>query len=107
MRHSADWMVLVDDRILEWIEENDGTGTPAEMSRDDRIRVSKSTISRRTRKLADNGLLMHVGNGAYVITDEGEGYLDEEYDAGEEVWLSDGTSDGPAVNNGASEPNGA
>lgn len=107
MRHSADWMVLVDDRILEWIAENDGTGTPAEMHRDDRIRVSKSTISRRTRKLADNGLLMHVGNGAYVITDEGEGYLDEEYDAGEEVWLSDETSDAPAVDNGASEPNGA
>ena len=103
MRHSADWMVLADDRILEWIAENEGTGTPAEMSRDDRIRFSKSTISRRTRKLADNDLLMHVGNGAYVITDEGEGYLDEEYDAGEEIWLSDESQDGPSTENGARE----
>ncbi|EMA18600.1 hypothetical protein C443_18929 [Haloarcula argentinensis DSM 12282] len=39
------------------------------------------------KKLAEHGLLTHVGNGAYVITEEGEAYLDEEYDAEEGVYL--------------------
>lgn len=41
------------------------------------------------KKLADHGLLTHVGNGAYVITEEGEAYLDEEYDAEEGVYIDD------------------
>jgi hypothetical protein len=40
------------------------------------------------KKLAENGLLTHVGNGAYVITDEGKAYLDEEYDAEEGVYIN-------------------
>lgn len=59
------------------------------------IRVSQTHIARRCKKLAENGLLKHVGHGTYVITDEGEAYLDEEYDAENGVYLSDseGTSE--------------
>lgn len=49
--------------------------------------------------LAEHGLLTHVGNGVYVITDEGEAYLDEEYDAEEEAYINNGNSanDGPSA----------
>ncbi|MDS0253836.1 phage repressor protein [Haloarcula tradensis] len=49
--------------------------------------MSRTQIGRRMKKLAEHGLLTHVGNGAYVITEEGEAYLDEEYDAEEGVYL--------------------
>ena len=105
MRHSAEWNVVWDDRVLEWVRENDGSGTAAEINQSNQLRTSKSTISRRLQKLADNNLLTHVGNGAYIITEEGEGYLDEEYDVEEGVWLdqTQATGDGPAASSTSSE----
>jgi DeoR/GlpR family transcriptional regulator of sugar metabolism len=79
MRKSAKWMGLWDDRILEWIRENDGMGSASQMKKSDLILVSRPTISRRLNKMADHNLLREVGNGMYVITEEGEAYLDEEY----------------------------
>lgn len=35
------------------------------------------------QKLVDYGLLRHLGNGVYVITDEGEQYLEGELDTAE------------------------
>jgi AraC-like DNA-binding protein len=89
MRHSGSWQSVWDDRILEWIFENEGAGTASEMKTSDRIRISRSQISRRLSILAEHELLLHVGNGAYIITDEGEAYLHEEYDAEGGVYLSD------------------
>ncbi|MCY4731145.1 MarR family transcriptional regulator [Natronomonas gomsonensis] len=79
MRKSAKWMGLWDDRILEWIREHDGMGSASQMKKSDLILVSRPTISRRLNKMADHNLLKEVGNGMYVITEEGEAYLDEEY----------------------------
>lgn len=84
MRKSGEWMVLVDDRILEYIRETEG-GTPGEMDESDYIRVSSQHIGRRCRKLAEHGLLAHIGNSAYVITERGERYLDGEIDTEEGV----------------------
>lgn len=84
MRKSGEWMVLVDDRILEYIREHGG-GTPGEMAKSDYIRVSRQHVGRRCRKLADHGLLVEIGNSAYVITDRGEAYLDGEIDTEEGV----------------------
>ncbi|THE63395.1 phage repressor protein [Salinadaptatus halalkaliphilus] len=36
---------------------------------------------------ATHGLLTPLGNGVYTITDSGEAYLDEEYDAESEIYL--------------------
>lgn len=58
------------------------------MKRSEIIRCSRSTISRRLKKLAENDLLRDVGNGAYLITDRGKAYLDEEYDAEEGVYIN-------------------
>ncbi|MFC6973467.1 ArsR family transcriptional regulator [Halomicroarcula sp. GCM10025709] len=95
MRRSGSWQSVWDDRILEWIRENDGAGTPKKLKESGLIRVSQAHISRRCRKLAENGLLREIGNGAYVITEEGIAYLDEEYDAEEGVYISgNGPADG-------------
>jgi Mn-dependent DtxR family transcriptional regulator len=80
MRRSAEWMVLCDERILEYLSEHD-SGTPTEMKESGYVRWSRPYISQRAQKLADEGLLQHLGNGVYIITDEGDAYLDEEYDA--------------------------
>lgn len=82
MRRSADWMVICDERILEYLSENE-TGTPKQMADSSLVRFSRSYITQRCRKLVDYGLLRLLGNGVYVITDTGEEYLEGELDAEE------------------------
>lgn len=88
MRKSAAWMTLWDDRILEIIR-NSESGNATALSNHKYIRVSRTQVGRRLRKLADHGLLKHLGNGVYIITEQGEQYLDGEIDADE---LSDTTN---------------
>lgn len=73
-------MTIWDDRILEYIREEE-SGSPAELEDSGYIRVSKSQISRRLRRLAEYGMLQHLGNGVYVITQRGEDYLAGDLDA--------------------------
>ena len=86
MRQSGTWMTIWDDRILE-ILRDEGPLPVGELSKWGSVRISQSSVSRRCRKLADHGLLHAIGNGVYAITEEGEGYLDEEYDAENGVWM--------------------
>lgn len=79
MRYSGDWMSLADDRILEYIREH-GSGSPKEMKVEGRIRYSRQHVARRCKELARRGLLEHLGNGVYVITEAGERYLEGELD---------------------------
>lgn len=89
MRKSGAWMTIWDDRILEYIRQEE-SGSPRELKDSGYLRVSKSHISRRLKRLAEHGMLNHLGNGVYVITEIGEEYLvgeidaDELADAGEE-----------------------
>ncbi|OYR56538.1 transcriptional regulator [Halorubrum halodurans] len=80
MRKSAGWMTIWDDRILEAIRA-EGSGSPTPLSEHSHIHVQKSHISQRLKKLADYNLLEHLGNGVYIITPEGEKYLDGDLDA--------------------------
>lgn len=82
MRKSGKWMTIWDDRILEYIRL-EGSGSPKELEESGYLRVSRQHISRRLRKLAEHGMLNHLGNGVYVITERGEQYLDGEFDAAE------------------------
>ena len=84
MRYSGDWMVLADDRILEYIRE-EGSGSPKEMEDSGYVRFSRQYISRRCKKMVKHGLLNHLGNGVYVITERGEEYLDGEIDTSEDA----------------------
>lgn len=88
MRYSGDWMSLADDRILEFVREN-GSGSPTVLKEEGRIRYSAAHIGRRCRKLADEGLLQHLGNSVYVITDDGEAYLDGRLDTENWVYLDE------------------
>ncbi|NHX40155.1 MULTISPECIES: PhiH1 repressor [Haloarcula] len=107
MRQSGSWMTIWDDRILEIIHE-EGNGSPKELESRDEVRISKSSVSRRLKKLADHDLLQPLANGVYVITEEGEAYLNGEYDAGKERYINRGNSadeengadatDGPGIN---------
>jgi predicted transcriptional regulator len=72
-------MVIVDDRILEYILENEH-GSPSEMKKKGPIRYSRGYISERCQELANKGLLKPVGNGVYTITDRGEAYLEGDLD---------------------------
>jgi DeoR/GlpR family transcriptional regulator of sugar metabolism len=86
MRYSGDYMNLWDDRILE-ILEMEGPLPVGELVEHKAIHTSKSTVSRRCRKLTDKGLLKEIGNGVYTITETGEAYLDGKYDAEAEVFI--------------------
>ena len=96
MRQSGTWMTIWDDRILETLRSEGPMAVGSIAERND-IRVSDSTVSRRCSKLVEHGLTIHIGNGVYQITEEGEGYLNEEYDAENRVWLNGGERDGPTA----------
>ena len=83
MRKSGSWMTIWDDRILEYILDND-SGYATEISNDDYIHVSQQHISRRLHELADKGLLSEGKKGVYSITKEGKYYLAGAYDAEEQ-----------------------
>jgi Mn-dependent DtxR family transcriptional regulator len=73
-------MTLWDDRILELLY-NRGPMSVGELGETDVIRVTRPHVSRRCKKLAENGLLNTYANGVYDITEEGERYLNGEIDA--------------------------
>ncbi len=77
-------MTIVDDRVLEFIRENEH-GSPKQMKEEGPIPYSRQYIARRCKKLAEHGLLQHVGNGVYVITERGEAYLDGDLDTHEDA----------------------
>ncbi|RKS84073.1 hypothetical protein BDK61_3473 [Haloarcula quadrata] len=83
MRYSGGWMVLADDRILEFIR-NEGSGSPKVMADSGYVRYSRGYISKRCRKLVEHGLLNDLGNGVYTISERGEKYLDGEIDTSED-----------------------
>jgi len=80
MRFDADWMSRADDRILEHLSEA-GPDTPKKMADSDRVRFSRQHINSRCKTLVRYGLLIHLGNGVYDVTRDGEQYLDGELDA--------------------------
>ena len=81
MRKRGKWMKSPDDSILEYIRDN-GSGNPSDISDVEEIRFSYGYIADRCSVLAEYGLLERLGNAVYVLTDEGESYLDEELDTG-------------------------
>lgn len=107
MRSSAPWQSVWDDRILEVAaEDSDQVVSVSDLDEHDRVRTSKSNISKRCSILAEHGLLRKVGNGVYLITDEGVGYLNEEYDVETGMWLTDDQAAEAGPGNGETTENG-
>nr|WP_321166302.1 hypothetical protein [Halorubrum sodomense] len=85
-------MTLVDDRILEYLRENE-TGSPTEMKEEGPINYSSPYIGRRAKRLAEEGLARHFGNAVYTITDDGEAYLDGRLDTQEWRYVEEDADD--------------
>jgi len=84
MRKSGKWMVLLDERILELLNEDENEYmAPSDIASLNGIPYSSNHVARRCRKLAEHGLIQSVGRGVYKITDTGRAYLREEYNAAE------------------------
>ncbi|WP_224332907.1 hypothetical protein [Haloprofundus halobius] len=80
MRERADWMVPVDDSILEYVRDA-GEVPPAVIGRN--IDAHRNYVGERCRKLTECGLLSREEGGYYSITALGKRYLDEELETGE------------------------
>ncbi|WP_193308876.1 PhiH1 repressor [Halorubrum halophilum] len=75
-------MVLLDERILELLSEDENEFmSPSDIAGHSRIPYSSQHVGRRCKKLAEHGLLKPVARGVYTITEEGEAYLQGEYNA--------------------------
>lgn len=83
MRKSGRWMVLVDDRILETLQE-EGFMTPSDLAEQEAIRYSAQHVGDRCRKLAKHDLVENIGNGVYRITERGTKYLEGEINTAED-----------------------
>lgn len=73
MRDPSDWMVPMDDRILELFHTSELVLTPALIAYN--IDYSREEVNRRLSELADHGLVERVERGRYRITPLGEEYL--------------------------------
>lgn len=80
MRHRAEWMRPVDDKILEYLH-SEGTSTPSKIG--EAIGNDVNYVTQRSSTLTDRGLLQRIARGVYQITEEGEAYLEGELDASE------------------------
>ncbi|MFC6942982.1 MarR family transcriptional regulator [Salinirubellus sp. GCM10025818] len=84
MRKSGRWMVLLDERILEKLDE-EGFQTPSELAKHEYIHYSAQHVGDRARKLAEHDLVENVGNGVYRITERGSAYLRGEINTSNEA----------------------
>lgn len=85
MRRHAEWMVIADERILEFLRENSAR-QPKQITVELNQRgldYNDKYIGQRCLKLADRGLIRNLGNGIYTITDTGKQYLEGEIHVGE------------------------
>lgn len=73
VRHPAEWMVPMDDGILELFHSTDLVLTPSIISYN--TGYSREEVNRRLRELAENRLMERVERGKYRITPLGEQYL--------------------------------
>ena len=73
--------------LLDLLIHKEGPSSPRTIKDAGVIYVSKPHISNRLSTLADHGLLLRLPNGVYAMTDEGEAYLNGEYDAEDEEFI--------------------
>ena len=92
MRHSGKWMTSLDDRILEFLHENKPT-TPTKMTEEASLPYSRQHVDRRCKRLDEEGLLEGLGNGVYMITEDGEAYLEGRLDTENWRYIDKGADD--------------
>jgi len=85
MRRSAFWMKQLDERILEYLHEEEW-GTPEMMEQNHDFSVSIGQIRDRCQMLQFAGLVAPIYADAYELTTDGQQYLDGEIDARYRPW---------------------
>ncbi len=70
------------------------------MKREGPINYSRQYIDKRCKRLTEEGLTKHFGNGVYVITDDGEAYLDGRLDTQEWRYIDEDAGDVTATDSG-------
>lgn len=78
-RKSAEWMALLDDRILEHLSEEPWSSASLMAARPE-FRASRARIAERCRLLARVELLAPIYGDTFELTTLGQGYLDGEVD---------------------------
>lgn len=73
MRSPSEWMVPMDDRILELFHSSELVLTPAIIAYN--TGYSREEVNRRLSELQEHGLVERVDRGKYRITELGEEYL--------------------------------
>lgn len=77
IRHPAEWMVPMDDEILELFHSIDLVLTPSIIAYN--TGYSREEVNRRLGELTERGLMDRVERGKYRITPLGENYLAGQY----------------------------
>lgn len=101
MRRPAEWMVQIDERILE-VLASEGNMSPIGASREGqtaRVPIGKAYAGQRLRKLRDAGFVIEVDEGLYGISERGSKFLTGEFDASD---VPDPTVDGGEQESGDS-----
>jgi hypothetical protein len=82
LRLPADWMVMADDRLLEFLKE-EGPRSPTRISEDDRMTFRREYFNTRLIKLEKAGFVKKdaIGRGVYEISAQGQQYLSGSFDA--------------------------
>jgi len=80
VRQSAWWMRQLDERILEYLAEEEW-GTPEMMEANADFGVSIGQIRERCQMLQFAGLIVPLYGDAWELTTDGQQYLDGEIDA--------------------------
>ncbi len=70
------------------------------------IRYSNAYIGRRCKKLEEKGLVRHLGNAVYMITDDGEAYLEGRLDTQEWRYLDEADDTIESGENATANANG-
>ena len=105
MRRSGAWMTIWNNRILEIARKEDSV-SPKELADTGYFAVSRTQIARRLKKLNEHGLVQHLENGVYIVTDRGEGYLDGEISTYEDEPDEIRENGGEENNDGVPSPGG-
>lgn len=78
MRQRAEWMMPVDDKIMEYLQ-SEGTSTPSRIG--EGIGNDSNYVTQRCSELTNRGLLQRIARGVYQLTDQGQAYLEGDLDA--------------------------
>lgn len=83
VRKPASWMQLIDDRILEYLQE-EHTATPSSMASDEWIRGSEDEIQEHCERLCRAGLISLITEDSFILSPFGEGYIRGDLDLRDE-----------------------